>query len=216
VVIIVYIWLWTWRWKSGASVWKRSWLAWALALMASACSALWALEFLGDSSLGWTVPSLAAIDVTLFALWYSQRNGTGNMTAPSPIGSNEPAPQEPFSHNAGDGSAATPRPAPSNKEGAAVILRISDLTPVGLEDVIAIVAAKMGEPGQVASAVRFCDLSVRFPIASANARQLWEAVFTAALEEDKFITLINYIRGHLDARPKRQLDTALQDIGLKI
>jgi HJR/Mrr/RecB family endonuclease len=49
-----------------------------------------------------------------------------------------------------------------------------------------------------------------------DAMQLWEAVFAAALEEEKLSSLLIYVRDHLGLRPKRQLESALRDIGVTL
>jgi len=107
-----------------------------------------------------------------------------------------------------------PQPTTSNAEVVTVIRDIGDLSLADLGKVIGIVAESLHNQGQVESAVTYFKLNARFPTTNADARQLWEAVFAAALEEGQLGPLLGYVRDHLGLRPKRQLESALRDIGL--
>jgi hypothetical protein len=210
VIVIVFILLCPLRWRGGSDKGKRFWVIWVIVLAASACSILWAADFLGGDSLSWTVPTLGAIEVGLFALWYPQRNGSAREPTLPPIDAGRTGPKA-----AGE-DILVPEPASSNAEVATVSRDINDLTLTSLRGVISIVAERLHSQGQVESAVTFCGLNARFPTANADAGQLWEAVFAAALEEEKLISLVAYVRDHLGLRPKRQLEGALRDIGVTI
>jgi len=210
VIVIVFISLCALRWRGDSDKGKRFWVIWVIVLAASACSVLWAADFLGADSLSWTVPTLGAIEVGLFALWYPKRNGPAREPTLPPIDADGTGPKA-----AGE-DILVPGPASSNAGVTTVSRDINDLTLASLGEVISIVAERLHSQGQVESAVTFCGLNARFPTANADARQLWEAVFAAALEQEKLISLLTYVRDHLGLRPKRQLETALRDIGVTI
>ena len=207
VIVIVFILLCLLR-GGRSDKGKRFWVIWVIVLAASTCSVLWAADFLGGDSVNWTVPTLGAIEVGLFALGYPQRNGSGREAIFPPIDAGRTGPKEASGDILG--------PALSNVEVATVSRDINDLTLASLRGVISIVAESLHSQGQVESAVTFCGLNARFPTANADAGQLWEAVFAAALEEAKLISLVTYVRDHLGLRPKRQLEGALRDIGVTI
>jgi hypothetical protein len=210
VIVIVFILLCALRWRGGAGKGKRFWVIWVIVIAVSTCSILWAADFLGSDSLSWTVPTLGTIEVGLFALRYPQRNGSAPAPTHPPIDAGGTGPK------AAGQDILVPGPASSNAEVATVSRDINDLTLASLREVIGIVAGKLRSQGQVESAVTFCGLNVRFPAASADARQLWEAVFDAALEEEQLNCLLTYVRDHLGLRSKRQLEIALRDIGVTI
>jgi hypothetical protein len=210
VIITVFILLCALRWGGGSDKGKRFWVIWAIVLATSACSVLWAADFLGGDSLSWTVPALGPTEVVLFALWYPQRNGSARESTLPPIDAGRTRPKA-----AGEGI-LVPEPASSNAEVATVSRDINDLTLASLREVISIVAERLRSQGQAESAVTFCGLNARLPTGNADARQLWEAVFAAALEEEKLISLLTYVRDHLGLRPKRHLESALRDISVTI
>jgi len=210
VVIIVIILPYALRRGGSSDKGKRFWVIWVIVLAASACAVLWAADFLGGDSLSWTVPTLGTIEIGLFALWYPQRNGSVREPTLPPIDAGRTRPK------AVGEDTLIPEPASSNAEVATVSRDINGLTLANLREVISIVAERLHSQGQVESAATFCQLKARFPTANADAGQLWEAVFAAALEEEKLISLITYVRDHLGLRPKRQLESALRDIGVTI
>lgn len=209
-IVIIFILLGALRREDGPDKGKRFWLIWVFVLAASVCAVLWAADFLGGDSLGWTVSTLGTIEVGLFALLYPQRNGSARERALPSINSGRTGPK----------AAAKDIPvselASSNAEVATVSRDINDLTLASLREVIRILTGSLRSQGQVESAATFCGLEPRFPTANADARQLWEAVFAAALEEERLISLLTYVRDHLGRRPKRQLESALRDIDVTI
>lgn len=209
-IVIMFILLSVWPRGGGPDKGKRFWLMWVFVLAASVCAVLWAADFLGGDSLGWTVPTLGAIEVTLFALWYPQRNGSAReRTHPSiDVGRTGPKPAAK--------EILVSELASSNAGVATVNRDANDLALDSLGEVIRIVAGSLRSQGQVESAATFCRLEPRFPTANADARQLWEAVFAAALEEERLISLLSYVRDHLGRGPKRQIESALRDIGVTI
>lgn len=110
----------------------------------------------------------------------------------------------------------TPQAAPISVEVAKVNGDMNDLTLSSLTEVIGIVAERLGSLSQVESAVTFLGLNARLPSGLADARQQWQAVFAAAIEDEKLASLISYVRDHLGLRPQRQLESALRDIGFTL
>jgi len=209
-VTIVFILLGALRKGDGPDRGKRFWVAWVLVLAVSICSVLWAADFLGGDSLSWTVPTLGTIEVGLFVLLYPQRNGSARQRTLPSIDVDRTGPKS-------DTKNILVSQEPSiNVEVTTVSRDINDLTLASLAEVISIVAERLRSQGQVESAVTFLGLNPRFPPAIADARQLWEAVFAAALEDEKLVSLLSYVRDHLGLRPKRQLESALRDIGFTI
>ena len=93
---------------------------------------------------------------------------------------------------------------------------MNDFTLSRFTEVIGIVAERLGSQSQVESAVTFLGLNARLPSGLADARQQWQAVFAAAIEDEKIASLISYVRDHLGLRPQRQLESALRDIGFTL
>ena len=182
-ILIILILLWVIRWRRRSRATKRPWwiwLGWGLLLVASVCAALWSAYFLGGGALGWVVPTLAAIIIPLYVLWYQQTNDRGEQ------------------RTVGD----------PNRE---------DLTLADLEQVIDIVSRKLPDKAQVDSVVSASDLElVRYPTGRADPRQLWEAVFEAALDAPpgKLSLVLHNIRKHLGTRSWSALERALGQIGL--
>lgn len=91
-------------------------------------------------------------------------------------------------------------------------LTISDLGPV-----IDVVAQKLPDQNQVGMIVTLCGLqsAVSYPMATANAKQLWVAVFQAALDasQETVAHLLNQIWESLPGS-KSLLDGALREVGL--
>ncbi len=91
-------------------------------------------------------------------------------------------------------------------------LTISDLGPV-----INIVAQKLPDQNQVKMIVTLCDLesAVSFPMGTANAKQLWVAVFQAALDtsQETVAYVLNQIWESIIGS-KSSLDGALREVGL--
>jgi hypothetical protein len=209
-VVIMFILFCTLRRGDGPDRGKRFWVAWVFVLAVSICSVLWAADFLGGDSLSWTVPTLSATEVGLFVLLYPQRNGSAREPTLRSIDADRSGPKAAVENILASQKASI------NLEVATVSRDINDLTLASLTEVISIVAERLRSQGQVESAVIFLGLNARFPSAIADARQLWEAVFAAALEEEKLVSLLSYVRDHLGLRPKRQLESALRDIGFTI
>ena len=176
----------------------------------SVCSALWATDFLGADSLGWTVPTLATIEIGVFVPLYMQRSKVMQGPARPPVEAGQAKPK------AAADNILTPQAAPISVEVAKVNRDMNDLTLSSLTEVIGIVAERLGSQSQVESAVTFLGLNARLPSGLADARQRWQAVFAAAIEDEKLAPLISYVRDHLGLRPQRQLESALRDIGFTL
>lgn len=209
-IVITFILLGAWGRGDSPDKGNRFWVIWVFVLAASVCTVLWAVDFLGGDSLGWTVPTLGAIEVALFALWYPQRNGSARERTVPSMDADRSGPK------AAAKDILVSELASSNEEVATVGRDINGLTLASLREIIRIVTGSLRSQGQVESAATFCMLAPRFPTANADARQLWEAVFAAALEEERLISLLTYVRDHLGRQPKRQLESALRDIGVTI
>lgn len=176
----------------------------------SVCGALWATDFLGADSLGWTVPTLATIEIGVFVPLYMQRSKVMQGPARPPVEADQAKPK------AAADNILTPQAAPISVEVAKVNGDMNDLTLSSLTEVIGIVAERLGSLSQVESAVTFLGLNARLPSGLADARQQWQAVFAAAIEDEKLASLISYVRDHLGLRPQRQLESALRDIGFTL
>jgi len=153
VIVIVVILLCKLHWACGSNRGRRFWVIWVFVLAASACSVLWAADFLGSDSLSWTVPTLGAIEIGLFVLWYPQRNRSVREPTLSPIDTGRIGPK-----SAGE-DIIVPEPASSNVAVTTVSRDINDLTLASLREVISIVAQRLHSQGQIESAVTFCELS---------------------------------------------------------
>lgn len=92
-----------------------------------------------------------------------------------------------------------------------------NLTLADLRQVIDIVSERLHDKAQVDSIVSVSNLGlVRYPTGLADSKQLWRAVFEAALDEppETLVLLLNNIRDSLGTRSRRALEVALREVGL--
>jgi hypothetical protein len=92
----------------------------------------------------------------------------------------------------------------------------NDLNLVDLTQVINIISRELRDREQVYSIVSNSHLSVRYLTSRADARELWAAVFEAALDEspETLELLLNNIRDSFGTRSSSTLEAALSEVGL--
>src|SRR5262249_26998737 len=86
-----------------------------------------------------------------------------------------------------------------------------------LRSVINVVAEAFPEKGQIDSIASACGLrNVRYPVGLADEKQLWRAVFKAALEArpEVMAALLNIIGDDIPDRWRDALTEALHEVGL--
>jgi len=165
------------------------WLGWGLALVASAVASLWSAYFLGSGGLSWVVPTIAAILIPLFLLWYrpestptSEGPSAGGITQPTVIMARRNLPE--------------------------------DLTAADLGNVINIVSGALREQAQI-DRIAFASnlVNVQYP-AQADASERWTAVFEVALEGPvgTLQLLLSYIRDDLDQYSGSAFESALDEL----
>ena len=215
-ILISFTLVWVFRWKRKSRLVKRpwwTWLGWGLALIASTIASLWSAYFLGGGAVSWVVPSLATVGVAMYVLWYQQTNqietvaskGATITTADSHMPNRDNTPKP-----------TSPRLLPENCRQAVVDPNRKDPTLADLTQVINIVSRKLRDKDQVDSIVSISNLGyVRYPTGRADARQLWAAVFEAALDDspETLNLLLNNIRDSLGTRSKSALEAALREVG---
>jgi len=217
-ILIIYALLWIYHWRHSLQLGRRPWwiwLGWGLALIVSVFACLWSVYFLGSGSLGWAVPSLAAIAIPLYVLWYQQTNQKDAL-----LNSEKTI-------NATDSKGERKRdvtlkpiinksPSEGRRQTVADPNR-PDLTLADLRQVINFVSQKLREKDQIDSIVSISNIGyVRYPIGRADARQLWAAVFEAALDEPPatLMLLLDNIRDSLGTRSRSTLENTLRELGL--
>lgn len=98
--------------------------------------------------------------------------------------------------------------------GGSPRLTLADLRPV-----IRVAASHLADLAQVQMIVALSGLTgVRYPVAHADATQLWVAVFDAVLDAppETFATLLEVISDNLRPRPKAELDAALREVSRQL
>ena len=217
-ILVIFALLWAFLWRRRRRVEKRPWwvwLGWGLALVASVCASLWSVYFLGSGVLGWVVPSLAAIVIPLYVLWYQQTNQIdtpvnterASAATDSKVKANQDVTQDSIARTSLSKGRQQTVADPSREE----------LTLADLGQVINIVSEKLRDKDQVDSITSVSNLRyVRYPTGRADARQLWRAVFEAALDEppETLILLLNNIRDSLGTRSRSALEASLSEVGL--
>lgn len=116
---------------------------------------------------------------------------------------------------------------PSGPDPAPVISRpivtdpnVRDLTIAHLGKVITIVSDKLSDRGQIDTIVHASNLGrvVRYPTGLASPRELWIAVFKAALDEPRgtLELLLDNIHHSLGTLRQYELEAALSEVGLTV
>jgi Effector-associated domain 5 len=93
------------------------------------------------------------------------------------------------------------------------------LTLADLRPVIEVAVKNLVFQDQVRTVVLVSGLTdVRYPVSPANARDLWVAVFAAALDAppETLALLLTEVSGSLGARPKADLEAALREVGRRL
>ena len=205
-ILIIYAFTVAFRWRRQPRVVKRPWWQWlgcGLALVAAVWATLWSVYFLGSGALDWVVPLLAAIGISLFGHWYQH---TSKMVTPPRRDSNVTSHRRPGP----DSASVISRQIVTDPNGR-------DLTIAQLGKVINIVSGKLGEKGQIDSIVSASNLGlVRYPTGRADSRELWIAVFEAALDEPRgtLDLLLHNIRNSLGTLSGSAFEDALREVGL--
>jgi hypothetical protein len=217
-ILAIFALLWIFRWRRSPRIVKRpwwTWFGWGGVLITSVCASLWSVYFLGSGALAWIVPSLVPAEIALYIFWYQQTNQIETPSSTKGTIAATGSTKESKSDAAREAAA----PASLFEGGQQTVADPTreDLSLADLRQVINVVSQKLQDKGQVDSIVSVSNIEyVRYPTGRADARQLWTAVFEAALDEPPatLILLLNNIRDSLGARSRSALEVVLREVGL--